>query len=722
MSLTLGAVLALVALGPGPDGTTATPPPAKDATGSNSAPAKALAPAVIPIEKRPYKIRAWLAVDPRARVDHRGREIMVAGWKVMVSRFVGAPWSLEIAEGDGPLATNELNEVTQEMVIPQAKGYDKAWLFKVEPDAGGGLSISGREFDAATAKIGLLCRRRASVPGDAPRALLQLALDVFAASAEIGDPAGSSQKIRIQGAMLPAANPIGQVAIVGSIFRPTRVFYKPDGGIQLIDVIRKTYLRVESLEAGVATCAINSAIGNPFTNKVRGKFKMVAVGLKPASIPTRLRFLSMKPEQRPLAGYDLVARPAPDGSPRHVGTTDRDGRIVLDPGFSDGLVILRLMAAGIEPLVQFPIMPGEQVEEMTIDGIDTLPTTVTCESELYALQAEIVDLVVTRHRLETRLKSRVASENWDDVKLLLDDFKKLPPRANFETQLTKLDTDLSKQAQANRRQRIRTGTAQSLLKDTKSLIDQYLDDEDFAQYERGLAEHDQAAKTKGPLKALPKAPPISMGLTAKAPGSGPVDLEPPGAGFHVTMPNTPSESVSKTPDGTSEIKSYRVAEPGKGLFIVEHYDYPIALTQADTTRVLDAERDRIAGTLPGSKIVNQKSITLSGQDGKEVQFEVTGAKGVTAGYVSRIVLVNSRIFTTSFGGPKDALASQPATDFLNSFRLTIRGNAKAAAAAPPPSSAPDEAAATTAAPAAKKTQKAPSPASRPKTPGGGTPF
>ena len=154
-----------------------------------------------------------------------------------------------------------------------------------------------------------------------------------------------------------------------------------------------------------------------------------------------------------------------------------------------------------------------------------------------------------------------------------------------------------------------------------------------------------------------------------------MDIEPPGVGFRVTMPGVPSETTSKTADGTTDIKSYRLAEPGKGLFIVEYHDYPIALTPDDTTRVLDGERDRIGVTLPGSRVVQEKPITISGHAGKEVEFEVSGARGAKAGYLTRILLVNSRIFSVSFGGVKEALATKPATEFLDSFRSTVRGSA-----------------------------------------------
>ncbi len=721
MSLSLGAILALAALAPGPDGSGSTPAPA---------PAKAAtkAPVAVPIEKKPYKIRAWISVDPRARLDARGRETLLKGWKVMAARFVGAPWNLEVAEGDGPLATNALDDITPEMVIPLAKGFDKAWMFRVEPDGKGGLEFSGREFDSATAMIGLVCRRGATVAADGPRAMLQLALDVFAPSAEIAEASGGDQKIRVQGAMLQSADPAGQVVSIGSVFRPVRIFYKPEGGIQLLTVIRKTYLRVEMLEGGVATCKIITSLGNPFTNKVVGKAKMFAVGLKPASIPTRLRFLSDPKEAIPLAGYDLVSRPAPDGTPREAGTTDREGRVVLPPNFSEGLVMLRLIAAGVEPLTQFPVMPGEQVEEMVFFNVDPKSPTVAIESEVAALRDEIVDLIAVRRRLETRLKSRSDAQNWDEVKLLLDDYHKLPPKESMEGRLAKIDEEMNAAQKQNARKQVRTRSAQKLMDDVHALIDLYLDEESFKAYEVAHNEYlAQRGMAKGG-KALPKAPALVASKTA----GGSLQFSPQGAGFTVVTPSTLSEEpASKTADGAAEVRSYRLVDQAKGIFTVAYWDYPLAINSEEIPRVLDAERDRLLAALsPGSKVTRERSMTIGGLPGKEVEFSIPGAKpGVTATQLSRIVVANSRVISASVGGPKEWLTAKPATDFLDSIRVTGRVGTTATAAAPAParaSSTPPATSTTAGAAAAiknagEKAAKAPSPAARPK-PGGATPF
>ncbi len=676
MSLTLGAVLAFAALGPAPgadDSTKPAPPQTPPAPAAPASP-RETASAEVPFELRPYKIRAWLSIDSRARVDPRGRESMIAGWKVMVGRFVGAPWQLEIAEGEGPLATKDLEEIQPKDVLPLVKGFDKAWMIRVEPD-GAGLSFAAREYDATTERIGLLCRREAKVPADAPRALLRLCLDVFAPVAEIGDAMSQEVKLKVQGSMIPSADPLGAVAPVGAMFRPMRIYYKPDGSINRIDIINNTFCRAESIEGGIATCSITTALAEPFTKKIIGRFRAVAIGLKPASIPTRLRFVTVgaNKEHIPASGYKLITRPVSGGSPREAGATDREGRIVLEPNYGEGLLLARLLAADIEPLTEFPLMPGIQVEERTI-GVDLKSPTVTIESEINAIRDEIVDMIAIRRRLESKIKARIEGENWDEAKQYMDEFRRLPSKADLESRVTRLDESLNSEQSKNRGKAIRTGTYQRLIGDTKALIDSYLNDDEFASFDDAYQRHIvQANADRNATKALPKAPPLKIGGGTSAGGGAITEVAPLGAGFQIVFPGLPGQSTAKAADGASEIKIYRLTDPTKGVFSAEYWTYPIAMTDEERPKAFDGERTRALATVPGSKVVKETPITIDGRDGREIEFEVAGQGGQGAnGLLLRTVELNARIYTISFYGPKAWLREKTATDFFGSFHLTAR--------------------------------------------------
>ena len=39
--------------------------------------------------------------SPSARLDSLGLERLIRDWRFLVARFIGSPWSLEVAEADG---------------------------------------------------------------------------------------------------------------------------------------------------------------------------------------------------------------------------------------------------------------------------------------------------------------------------------------------------------------------------------------------------------------------------------------------------------------------------------------------------------------------------------------------------------------------------------------------------------------------------------------------
>ena len=180
----------------------------------------------------------------------------------------------------------------------------------------------------------------------------------------------------------------------------------------------------------MARCAIISPMRDPLTKRMARPNSLAALGLKPGNTPVKLRFVT-KPDQAPAAGYTLTARRVPDGQPRELGMTDRAGRIVLQPGFADGLVILRLLAGNVEPMVELPIMPGESRPDEQPIPFDPKPQTVALESQIDSLRDEVVDLVALRARLESRMKARLEGEDWNGLDATLKEFATLTPRDRF---------------------------------------------------------------------------------------------------------------------------------------------------------------------------------------------------------------------------------------------------------------------------------------------------
>jgi hypothetical protein len=463
------------------------------------------------IDRRPYKIEAQITVAPDARIDAEGCAQLLATWKTFVRRFVGAPWELSIVEGDGLFAGKEIEDLDADAFAKIPNGFDKVWVIRINGGPSG-YEFTGREYDATVRRLGQVHRESAPFVLDLPRQLLNFALDLFSPVAEIGETSGGGIRLTVRAAALEAASPLGRVVALGSVFEPLRVVPRPKGKTNYLK-IPFTYLRVEGLNGGVADCAIVSALADPLTKRVATKTSLVALGVRAADRPTRLRF-TLRPKKPakgqpaagpnappvnviPAAGYVLTARNVPDGPPVELGTTGRDGRIVLKPGFADRLVVLRLLAGNSEPMVELPLMPGESEDERTIP-IDPKPDTIALETQLESLRDSVVDLVAVRARLEARLKARSDLDDWDGVATTLKEFRQLAPRDGYAKTLTKLKEDAARQ-QAQTKTAILTRTAQAQLADLESLIERYLDDEIFRGYADAL---EQARAERARSKAV----------------------------------------------------------------------------------------------------------------------------------------------------------------------------------------------------------------------------
>jgi hypothetical protein len=225
----------------------------------------------------------------------------------------------------------------------------------------------------------------------------------------------------------------------------------------------------------------------------------------------RLRFVTL-PDKGPAAGYTLTARLLPTGQTRELGMTDRGGRIVLQPGFADGLLILRLLAGNLEPMVERTIIPGKSSEERVI-AFKPLPQTVALEAQVDSLCDEVVDLVALRARLEARMKARLEGEDWAGLEEAIREFVRLTPGEHFSKRLDEL-TEQAAPKQALSKTAILTKTAHVQVSDLQAMIDRYLENDAFKAYSEALerGKSGALAKVKERAKAQAKrvAPPLQM--------------------------------------------------------------------------------------------------------------------------------------------------------------------------------------------------------------------
>ena len=198
---------------------------------------------------------------------------------------------------------------------------------------------------------------------------------------------------------------------------------------------------------------------------------------------------------------------------------------MLKPGFADGLVVLRLLAGNVEPVVELPVMPGESSEERSIP-FDPRYRSVALEAEVDAMRDEVVDLIALRARLEARMKARLEGEDWDGLGDALKEFARLTPREEYAKRLAEIKERATKQ-QAELKEAILTKNAQAQINELQAMIDRYLDDEAYKAYQDALARGRTEEGEKA--KARAKAAAAAAAALKAAPAPAKVETPPPRA-------------------------------------------------------------------------------------------------------------------------------------------------------------------------------------------------
>jgi len=470
-----------------------------------------------PIERRPYRIALHLAADVSARVDGSLRHNLIDQWSALVHRFIGPSWRVDVADPPSPLVGDGLERLKAEELSDSDPAFDKVWLVWITRDPKDSkLVVTGREYDAAARWLGPLQTRRATSPRDLPRTLLDIATDLFSPSALIVGQEGGGALLKVQGASIAPASELGVVVAKGTTFIPLRLVSMRDGSTQ-VNRIAYSYLVTESVEGSTARCAIVSAFRDPLSRRVARPNTLAALGVKPGNVPLRLRFVK-RDDKTAAAGYTLTERPAPNGPLREVGVTDRTGRITVDPGPVRGVVKLRLLAGGSEPLAEFPIMPGESAEEREI-AIDPLPLAADYQVKLDALRDQVVDQVALRGRLERLMQARADGEDWEGLDALLKEYAKLPSSSTFSETLKKLKDEATRRSYEATKSTVLTKNLQARFSDLEGLIDGYLADDAYNAYADVLKQKATAEEaTKKTGESQPAASPATA-LSDPAPGA-----------------------------------------------------------------------------------------------------------------------------------------------------------------------------------------------------------
>lgn len=470
---------------------------AQDESGSSNSLGQAVAAnkesvqAGVSMELQPYRIELRFSLTDEIAMDQARGLRVLDGFKSLSERIVGQPWSLQPQWVEGEIWDANFDQWTQ---WPEAVTYDrktvfesdKIWLMRARPGVDlNSLELIGREFDVKTGDLGPTRYRTVSV-ADLDRGLLELARQIFRPISEVAGSEGGKVRLRVQGSALASASPEGAVIQTGQYFRIVRLFFDRSGKFASRTTEPWTYLKSESVSETGVFCEIISSFRDPVGRKYRQFNRLYALALNPALLPTEMEFSQLittngSPVRHPIAGYKVEIHRWPDGEVLSSQLTDRDGKVNIDPPAGFDLFGIRLLGGAVEPLLDVPVLAGDQVPPILAD---TKPAAVEFEQTLISFRDEILDAIALRLVYEARLAERTKAEDWDSVSQLLRGWQSTPSASGFATKLGDWKVGAQKR-QIQEKKAIFTRAAQALVAEMEALVSRY-ETQDVEAFEESL--------------------------------------------------------------------------------------------------------------------------------------------------------------------------------------------------------------------------------------------
>lgn len=445
----------------------------------------------VSLELQPYRIDLRFSLTDEVAIDESQGRRLLADFNSLASRVVGKPWSLNPEWVEGEVWDASFDQWAQwpEQVLYDRRTMfpqDKIWLIRARQGADPNtVQLVGREFDTKTGNMGPT--RTNTVPAsDLSRGIFDLCRLIFRPLAEVAANEGGKVRLRLQASALAPATPEGAIVSPNQYFQLVRIFFERSGKFVASSTEPWTYLKAESSSESGVLSQIISSFRDPIGRKYRQINKLYALALNPATVPTQVQFSQLvstngSPVRHPIAGYQVEMHRWPDGPVVASQLTDRDGRVTLSPPPGLDFYGVRLLGGAVEPLLDVPILAGDQVPPILAD---TKPAAVEFEQSLISFRDEILDGIAKRLVFEARLGERTRAEDWDSVAQLIRQWQNTQSPVIFENRLS--DTKISAQKrQVTEKKAILTQAAQALVAELEALVSRY-DAQDIEIFEESL--------------------------------------------------------------------------------------------------------------------------------------------------------------------------------------------------------------------------------------------
>lgn len=414
-------------------------------------------------ETKPYRIALWLDFEDHPRFLENYRAAIRSEIATLSRRLMGEAWQLEL--GESPQGLSIDNPPPPEQLDAYRAKFDKILWLVINAghdrfDYGrSSVPIRAREYDFQFAEWSPLVTQDVSAGPTLARSLFEMAYRQFRPIAVFtGRATSKSIEATLRGqSLMPQGGPMPLVT-PGTPFRIIRELTDKDDKIIRTE-IPWSYLiyRGPDTYGQQSRFDIVSGLRNPLAQRSRRRSRVLGIACSHfPDATTTIQFVAGK-ENRPIVGFEVVARPQDQSAEINVGNTDYEGRIRLRPIQlsterampAHARVLEVSLLAGRSILARFPIVPGVQKELTVRARLDPLLTDLS--GQILALQDEVVDVVARRSLLQRQLEKHAEKQEIDQAKKIAETINKLPDKTRFEEKLEAIKSSTEERARiANR--------------------------------------------------------------------------------------------------------------------------------------------------------------------------------------------------------------------------------------------------------------------------------
>ena len=444
------------------------------------------------LDLSPYRVivRATFAADPL--VTPTLRKYVVTALTTRIGQTFGATWTLCPAER--PFVTEDdslsppdesgLERLTYAEVADKigTSACDKAYLLVIRP-MGQRWLIAGREWDRHVQLLGpaltVTTIDRRAIADAAGRLLARLYSPLLIVND--ADRDAKTVTLTVRAGSIPWGDPLTMTLKKGALFLPVFRFLDVKGNVRKIQSVPWTYLVLEEIKEGRATCKLASSYQAPLAANMRRRVEAVAILLRPHLPETRLTLIVGKSAPRPLAGMFVEVEPMDVDETRTEAAlprrqellSDRRGTVTIAADPSRPLRLLQVHS-GSALLARRPFVSGVD-PEVTLELADDA-VRLNTQRDVDLLRVQLIEMVARRSALIARTRVALKSSDQVNAKQSLQDLEKLPTADFYLAKLNEIRV-LSLEETEHRKDRVSERRIEDLCGKTRGLIEQYLPDD-----------------------------------------------------------------------------------------------------------------------------------------------------------------------------------------------------------------------------------------------------